>query len=72
LERYEAIALPRELVAIDLVDPSGVSVELRKPEHFQIQIKNSYKKTEIEQYAKKEGLTMRENKNGRYLAISKP
>jgi hypothetical protein len=72
LERYEAIALLRELVALDLVDPSWVSVELRKPKHFQIQIKNSYKKTEIEQYAKNEGLTMSDNKDGRYLVIFKP
>lgn len=72
LDRKEAIALLRELVTCDLVEPSWVSVEERKPNHFQLQIKCDYNKTELEAYAKKHGLTIIDDKERKYLIIFKP
>ncbi len=52
MDRPQAIALLRDLVDKDLVDPSFVAIELRIPNHYQIQIKCNYNKKEIEAHAK--------------------
>jgi hypothetical protein len=62
----------RELVANNLVEPSYVSINERKSNEYQIQIKCDYNRKEIEEYAKKHGLTIDEDKERKYLLIFKP
>ena len=62
----------KELVARALVEPNYVSISERIPSHYQIQIKCDYNKTQIEEYAKKQGLTITEDKERRHLVIYKP
>jgi hypothetical protein len=71
LDRLQAMAVLKELVADNLVDPSYVSIGKRSPTNYQIQIKCNYNK-EIEAYAKKHGLTITEDKERKYLVIFKP
>ena len=72
LDRLQAMAMLKELVDNDLVEPSYVSMVQAKPNHFQIQIKCDYNKMEIERHAKKHGLTIIEDKARKYLTIFKP
>jgi hypothetical protein len=65
------MAMLKELVSKDLVEPSFVHISERIPDHYQIQIKCDYNKTEIEEHAKKHGLTIREDKERKYLVIFK-
>jgi len=44
----------KELVSMDLVEPSYVHICERIPHHYQIQIKFDYNKIEIEEHAKKQ------------------
>jgi hypothetical protein len=53
------MAMLKELVLKDLVEPSFVHISERIPDHYQIQIKCDYNKTEIEEHATKQGLTIR-------------
>ncbi len=71
LDRVEAISLLKELIAVNLVEPSFVHVLQRTPNHYQIQIKSNYK-SEIEEYAKQFGLTIEEDETKQYLLIFKP
>jgi len=48
LDRLQAMAMLKELVNNDLIEPSYVSMVQAKPDHFQIQIKCNYNKIEIE------------------------
>ena len=66
------MALLKELVANYLVDPSFVNICERKPNHYQIQIKCDYNRKEIDEHAKKHGLTIEEDKEKKYLLIFKP
>ncbi len=66
------MAMLKELVSKDLVEPSFVHICERTPNHFQIQINCDYKKTEIEEYAKNHGLTIKEDKERKHLVIFKP
>ena len=68
----QAMAMLKELVDYDLVDPSYVSLGKRNPTNYQIQIKCDYNKKEIEAHAKKHGLTIEEDKKKLYLLIFKP
>jgi hypothetical protein len=72
LDRLQAMAMLKELVDNDLVEPSYVSMVQSKPNHFLIQIKGDYNKMEIERHAKKHGLTIIEDKERKYLTIFKP
>ena len=72
MNRQEAMALLKELVENNLVEPSYVVMVEAKPDVFQIQIKCDYNRTEIEAHAKKYGLTITEDKERRYLVIFKP
>jgi hypothetical protein len=47
-DRLQAMAMLKESVDNDLVEPSYVSMVQAKPDHFQIQIKCNYNKIEIE------------------------
>jgi len=62
----------KELVAEDLVDPSHISIGLRIPEHYQIQIKSDYNRKRLEEFAKAHKLAVTEDKEGKYLRIYKP
>jgi len=44
LDRLQAMAMLKELVNNDLIEPSYVSMVQAKSEHFQIQIKCNYMK----------------------------
>ena len=71
LDIEQAIAMLKELVANDLVDPSYVHFSERVPNHFQIQIKCNYRRNEIIEFAKKNQLTIKEDKEQKYLVIYK-
>jgi len=66
------MAMLRELVDKDLVDPSFISLVQIESNKFQIQIKCDYNKHQIEAYAKKHGLTIKEDNDRKYLVIFKP
>jgi hypothetical protein len=67
------MAMLKELVADNLVNPVYVNIMRRDDNsHYQIQIKCDYKREEIEKHAKKHGLTIEEDKEGKYLVIYKP
>jgi hypothetical protein len=72
LDRLQAMDLLKELVSNNLVDPSYVSIGLRKPTQYQIQIKCDYNMVAIEAHAKKYNLTIEEDTEKRYLVIFKP
>ncbi|HUK84230.1 MAG TPA: hypothetical protein VLU95_00055 [Candidatus Acidoferrum sp.] len=72
MDRSEAISLLRDLIANNLVEPSFVHLIQREPNHCQLQIKNDYFRSEIEAYAKKLGLSLKEDPEKKYLLIFKP
>ena len=72
LDRAQAIAMLKELIENDLVEPSYVNICERLPNHYQIQIKCDYNKQQIETYAKKHGLIIEEDKDQKYCLIFKP
>jgi hypothetical protein len=72
LNRLEAMALLKELVASDLVNPDYVSLHKEKSESYQIQIKCGYNEARIKQYAKNNDLIITEDKERKYLFIYKP
>jgi hypothetical protein len=53
LDREQPIAILKELVAMDLVEPSFVHISERITNHYQIQIKSNYNREKIEEHAKK-------------------
>ena len=71
LNRLKAMAMLKELVANDLVEPSYVSMIQVDSKSYQIQIKCDYNKPQIEAYAKKHGLTITEDTKRKYLVIFK-
>ena len=71
LDRTQAMALLKELVANNLVEPTYVHVSLKKLDDYQIQIKCDYN-NQLEVFAKKHGLTIIEDKERKYLTIFKP
>ena len=72
LDRKEAIDLLKDLIVHDLVEPSWVSIEVRTPNHYQIQIKNNYNRNRIEQFIRDNNLIVEEDKEKRYLLINNP
>jgi len=65
------MAMLKELVNSDLVEPSYVSMVQVDSKKYQIQIKCDYNKQQIEAYAKKHGLTITEDTERKYLVIFK-
>lgn len=73
LDRKQAMALLKELIAgYDLANPDYVNIINSKDKHCQIQIKCDYSKSRIEEFAKKYGLILEEDKEHKYLVIYKP
>ncbi len=62
----------KALVNRNLVDPSHVSIDQRTPSHYQIQIKSDYCRKELVDFAERNGLTICEDKERKYLRIYKP
>ncbi len=71
LNRLEALAMLKDLVDNDLVEPSYVSMVQLDSKNYQIQIKCDYNKPKIEAHAKKHGLKITEDKERKYLVIFK-
>lgn len=71
MDREQAMAMLKELVAMDLVEPSFVHISERIPNHYQIQIKCDYNREKIEEHAKKQGLIIKEDKERKYLVVFK-
>ncbi len=71
VNRVEAMALLKELVAVNLVDPSFINMLQREPNHYQLQIKGEYFRSGLEEYAKRFGLSIEEDKERKYLVIFK-
>jgi len=72
MDRVEAMALLKELVSVNLVDPSFINMLQRDPNHYQLQIKGEYFRSGIEEYSKQFGLSVKEDKERKYLVIFKP
>ena len=72
MDRLEAMDMLKELINSHLVDPTHINIMLRKPNHYQVQIKCDYSQAEIEAHAKKHGLVIEEDKERKYLVIYKP
>ncbi len=66
------MALLKKLVDEDLVDPSHISIGLRSPQHYQIQIKSGYNRKKLDEFAKLHKLAVNEDKERKYLRIYKP
>jgi hypothetical protein len=71
LDRQQAMAMLKELVINNLVEPSYVHICKKSPEQYQIQLKSDYNRESIEEYGKKHGLTIEEDKERKYLLIFK-
>jgi hypothetical protein len=69
MQRKEVVALFTELVANGYVQPNLVSIEQRKPDKYQLIIRDYDISTEFELFLKNKGLSYEENKG--YLIIFK-
>jgi hypothetical protein len=65
------MSLLKELVSEDLVEPSYIHVLERVPKHFQVKIKCNYRRNEIIEFAKTRVLTIKEDKEQKFLVIYK-
>ncbi len=69
LDRLEALALLKKLIASNLIEPSWISIE-SAAEVYKLKIKATQKTVEIEQFFSSNNLVL-EEQNG-YWLISKP
>ena len=67
----QGMAMVKELVAKDLVEPSYVHIFEKMPKHYQIQIKCNYNREKIIEFAKNKQLTIMEDNQQKYLVIYK-
>jgi hypothetical protein len=65
------MSMLKELVSADLVEPTYIHIFEREPKNFQIQIKCNYRRDAIIQFAKTKGLTIKEDKEQKFLLIYK-
>ena len=72
MQRYEAVALLKELDAEHLIQPSLVLIEQRKPDKYELQIKGFYDLESIKGFAIQYGLAVKEDITKGYLVIFKP
>jgi cell division protein FtsL len=66
------MAMLKELIACHLVDPTHINIMKRSPDHYQVQIKGDYNIEDIEEHAKKHGLTIEDDKEKNCIVIYKP
>jgi hypothetical protein len=71
LDREQGMAMLKELVAKDLVEPSYVHIFEKMAKHYQIQIKCNYNRDKIIEFAKNKQLTIMEDNQQKYLVIYK-
>ena len=71
MQRYEAVALMKELGAEQLIRPSLVLIEQRKPDRYQLCVKGDYDRPRLELFLQKYSLEFEEDKKG-FLCIFKP
>jgi hypothetical protein len=67
LDRKKAVALLKELVTEQLLQPSLVLIEKRKPDRYQLQIKGDYDRKQIGMFLENRGFSLEENED--YLVI---
>ncbi len=67
LDRKEAVALLKEIGIEQLIQPSLVLVEKRKPDSYQLKIKGNYDLKQITIFLKNRGFSLEENED--YLVI---
>ena len=72
MQRYEAVALLKEMGAQNLIQPSLVLIEERKPDRYELQIKGFYDLESIKGFAKQYDLAVKEDTTKGYLVIFKP
>jgi hypothetical protein len=72
MQRYEAVALLKELEAQHLIQPLLVLIEQRKPDRYELQIKGFYDLELIRGFAKQYNLAVKEDTTNGYLVIFKP
>ena len=72
MQRYEAVALLKELDAQHLIQPSLVLIEQRKPDRYQLQIKGYYDLESITGFVKQFDLAVKEDPTSGLLVIFKP
>lgn len=61
MERKEAVALLKELGAEQLIQPSLVIIEQRKPDSYQLRMKGEYDRQLIEAFLHKRNFDYEEN-----------
>ena len=72
MQRYEAVALLKELDAQHLIQPSLVLIEQRKPDRYELQIKGFYDLELITGFVKQYDLAVKEDTTKGYLVIFTP
>jgi hypothetical protein len=72
MQRYETVALLKEMGAQNLIQPSLVLIEERKPDRYELQIKGFYDLDLIRIFAQQYNLTVAEDATKGYLVIFKP
>ena len=72
MQRYEAVAVMKELDAEHLINPSFVLIEQRKPDRYELQIKGFYDLELIKGFAKQYDLAVKEDTTKGHLVIFKP
>ena len=72
VKRAETVALLKELGAMNLLQPSWVLVEQRKPEKYQLCVKGYYDFHRIEVFIQKYALAIEEDMRKGLICIFKP
>ncbi|MGO8807109.1 MAG: hypothetical protein ACLQO7_11000 [Candidatus Bathyarchaeia archaeon] len=63
MDRKEAVALLKEIGIEQLIQPSLVLVEKRKPDSYQLKIKGNYDLKQITIFLKNRGFSLEENED---------
>lgn len=71
MQRYEAVALLKELGAEQLIHPSLVLIEQRKPDSYQLCVKGDYDLPRLKIFLHQYTLDFEEDTKG-FLCIFKP
>ncbi len=71
MDRQQAMKLLKELAVNDLVEPTFVHICERAPDLYQIQIRTRYNRSQLDAFAKRNNLSIEEDREKRYLVIYK-
>lgn len=72
MQRFEAIALLKELDAQHFIQPSMVLIKQRKPDSYELRIKGFYDLELIKDFTQKHKLSVEEDLSKGYLSIFSP